>query len=116
MNTPNYVNRLSEIRNRVGQYTTLEKPRETTMSKIPISIPISFLKITPKSPLFYIIPPIAIFILLVIWKPNFITTDHINKDNVITKKRKFKLILIISLVAGTLLDVGMFAYFRKDNQ
>lgn len=114
MNTPDYVNRLSEIRDRVGQYTTLENPRATIKSKIPISVPVAFSKITPSSPLFYIIPPIAIFILLLIWNPGFVSEEHIDKDNVVTKKRKLKLILIISLVTGTILDIGMFAYFRKN--
>lgn len=114
MNTPNYINRLSEIRDRVGQYAILEKPRGTIKSKIPISVPVTFSKITLKSPLFYIIPPIAIFILLLIWKPGFVSEDSIDKDNVVTKKRKYKSILIISLVAGMILDIGMFAYFRKN--
>lgn len=112
MNTPDYINRLNDIRDRVGQYTKLELSKESSQSKIPISVPLKFSKIDSKSPIFYIIPPVAIFILLTIWKPGFITTEVIDKDNNITKKRNLKNILIISLIVGTLLDVGMFAYFR----
>jgi len=113
MNTPDYINILNEIRSRVGQYTKIEPSNAGLQSKISIPVTLKFSNINYKSPIFYIIPSIAIFILLTIWKPDFVTTDTIDKDNNVSKKRNFKTILIISLVAGTLLDMGMFAYFRK---
>ena len=113
MNTPDYVNRLNEIRSRVGQYTKLEPSKVSSQSKMSIPVPLKFSKIYSKSPIFYVIPSVAIFILLTIWKPGFSTTEVIDKDNNVTKKRNFKTILIISLIVGALLDVGMFAYFRK---
>lgn len=113
MNTPDYINTLNEIRSRVGKYTKLERSKVSSQSKISIPVPLKLLKIDYKSPIFYIIPPVVIFILLTLWKPGFSTTDVIDKDNNITQKRNFKKILIISLIIGTLLDVGMFVYFRK---
>lgn len=107
MDSPNYENKISEFRARVGQYAKLDNPPQKEKSVI--SMP----KINIKSPVMYVIPPILILFLLLVVKPPFVCTDHIDKDNVITKKYNIKKLLITTIIGGIITSVAIFAYFKK---
>ena len=109
MATPNYAEKINDLRKRVGQHATIINKNEGIVDKVVLN----FSKINTGSPIFYIIPPILIIILLFFIKPSFITMDNIDKDNNITKKIKFKQLLIYSLIGGAIIDIGIWAYFRK---
>ena len=61
----------------------------------------------------YLVPPVVIFIALTFLKPGFITNDHIDKDNNITKKINVKALIITTLILSILVDAGIFIYFKK---
>ena len=101
--------KLGELRKRVEEFATLPT---TNTNKSMINLP-SLPKINTDSPFFYLIPPIIILIVLMVIKPPFITTDQIDKDNVITKRINIKKLIIAVLLAGIFIDVALFAYLKK---
>jgi len=106
MSTPDYTQKLKELRSQVNQHAKLPNPNGTVIN-------LNFSNTIPNSLKFYAIPPIGILILLVVFKPSFVTTNHIDKDNVITKKMDFKKLIIYVLIGGTIVNIGLFVYFRK---
>lgn len=115
MNTPDYVNKLNDIKLRVGQYTQPEKNKSFTTNNI-LDPKTGFTKlpnIPYNSVLFYSVPHVFGFIILLIWNPKFATKKVTDQDNVVTIKRNFKTILIISIIMGLIIDISMFAYFKK---
>ena len=109
MTTPDYTQKMSELRVRVEQYAKLPSPSKNGFSTATSVIH----KINTQSPIFYIVPPIILIILLFFMKPGFVCTDNIDIDNVVTKKMNFKKLLIAGLIGGGIISVGLFAYFRK---
>ena len=111
MTTPDYTQRMSELRARVGQYARIPSKSDTksAFSNIIAAIP----KINTQSPIFYIIPPVVLIILFLFIKPGFLCDDYIDKDNVITKKINYKSLLIAGLVGGGVISIGLFAYFLQ---
>ena len=108
MNTPHYSEKLNEIRGRMGDYAPTCPEEKTEKSTIFLSF--SNIK-TPY--LMYVVPPVVIFIILLIAKPGFVTSEYTDKDNVVSLKYKFKNIFIVSIVLGLILDVIIFMYFNK---
>jgi hypothetical protein len=108
MNTPNYSEKLNDIKVRMRDYTPTYPNKKTEKG----SVFLSFSKL--KTPyLMYFVPPVVIFIILLIVKPGFVTSEYKGKDNVVSLKYKFKNIFIVSIVFGLVLDVSIFAYFNK---
>jgi len=116
MNTPDYENRLNDIKSRIGKYSQVCKKQSITSTNI-MTPRMGFISKIPNIPynsvLFYIIPPVFTLIILLIWNPKFVTKEVKNKDNVVTRKRNFKILLIISVIVGIIIDISMFAYFNK---
>ena len=117
MNTPDYANKLNDIKLRIGQYTQNNKKHSFTTNNI--LIPKS--GFTTKLPnvsynllLFYIVPHIFTFIILLIWNPRFVTKEVTNKNNIVSRKRNFKTILIMSIIIGIIIDISMFAYLKRN--
>lgn len=110
MTTPDYTQKMSELRVRVEQYAKLPSPSKNGFSKATYSV---IPKINMQSPTFYIAPPIILIILFFFMKPGFVCTENIDVDNVVTKKVNFKKLLISGLIGGGIISVGLFAYFRK---
>lgn len=113
MSTPNYSKKISELRIRVGNHVKLEDNNTGgnigVISKITSVIP----KINIKSVFFYTIPPFILTILFIIMKPGFVCEDHIDKDNVITKKIILTKCFTLGLISGVIVSIGLFAYFYK---
>jgi hypothetical protein len=107
MTTPDYTQKMTELRARVGQYAKL--PMQTQSGIFASVVP----KINTQSPLFYIAPPIIIMIIILFMKPDFVCTENIDIDNVITKKLKYDKIFMYGLISGGIISVGLFAYFRQ---
>tara|TARA_Y100000389_G_scaffold24256_1_gene20918 strand:- start:720 stop:1073 length:354 start_codon:yes stop_codon:yes gene_type:complete len=116
MNTPDYVNKLNDIKSRVGQYTQPTKKQSFTTNNI-LAPKTGFITKLPNiqynSVLFYTVPPVFSFIILLIWNPKFVTKEVTDQNNIVTRKRNFKTILIISIIIGLIVDISMFAYFNK---
>jgi|DEB0MinimDraft_6_1074348.scaffolds.fasta_scaffold327217_1 membrane protein CcdC involved in cytochrome C biogenesis len=116
MNTPDYVNKLNDIKSRIGQYTQDNKKQSLSTNNI-LSPKTGFITKLPNIPynsvLFYIVPVIFTFIILLIWNPKFVTKEVKNENNIVTRKRKFKTILIISIIIGIIIDISIFAYLKK---
>lgn len=111
MSTPDYTKKMSDLRARVGQHARVQNTEsKTTISKITSILP----KINTQSIIFYVIPPVALVIIFLIMKPDFVCIDNIDQDNVITKQLIFKKALIAGLISGTVISVGLFAYFRQN--
>ena len=106
MVTPNYTKKMSELRVRVSQHAKLEGDNN---GNIRVLMP----KINTQSILFYIAPLIILIIIFFITKPHFVCIEHIDKDNVITHKLNYKKVLISGLISGTVISVGLFAYFHN---
>lgn len=110
MSTPDYTQKISDLRARVGQHAKIQN----TESKSAINVITSVIpKIDTQSIIFYTIPPVVLVIIFLIMKPGFVCIDNIDKDNVITQKLIFKKALIAGLISGTIISVGLFAYFRQ---
>jgi hypothetical protein len=111
MSSSDYTKKINELREKVSQYTQLPKQKYNVLPNIDIS--------TENNPKFnkkyllYLIPPILILIILIISKPSFITEDSIDKKNVITKKIKYKSLLIFVLIGSISIYIGIFVYFKK---
>lgn len=103
MDTSNYTEQLNNLKLRLKNYKDLEKVNNC-LEKITFN----FSKIDLRSHIIYIIPPLFVFIVLLIWRPNFATSEHIDKENNVTKRYKFTTLIIISLIIGLLLDIGIF--------
>lgn len=122
MNTPDYVNKLNNIKSRVEKYTQCNKKQSFTQNNIllPKTGFITKLPKLPKLPkisynsvLFYAVPFVFTFIILLIWNPKFVTKEVTDQNNIVKRKRCFKTILIISVIIGLIVDVSIFAYFNK---
>ena len=109
MSTPDYTQKIAELRGRVSQYSKLPK---STSDKGVLSTVIH--KINKQSLFFYVIPPIVMVILLLFIKPGFCCTDNIDKDNVITKKPNYNKIFITGVISGCIISIGLFVYFHKE--
>jgi hypothetical protein len=111
MSTPDYTQKISNLRVRVGQHARIPNTENkgSTINKIKSMIP----KINTKSIIFYAIPSVVLIIIFLIIKPGFVCIDNIDKDNVITKQLIFNKVLITGLIGGTVISVGLFAYFRQ---
>lgn len=109
MSTTDYVQKISELRNRVSQHVKLEGNNNGVLNTITSVIP----KINTQSIFFYTVPPIIFIVIFFIIKPSFVCNQNIDKDNVITNKISIKKVLIAGLISGTIISVGLFAYFRK---
>jgi hypothetical protein len=112
MNTPDYTEKIKVLREKVGNYSG------STMSAVggdlTKKISVAFSNITsPKSPLFYLLPIVSMFILLLVIKPSFMVSDSITKDNTIKKHIDYKKLIIASLIIGFAIDVGIFIYLRR---
>ncbi len=116
MNTPDYANKLNDIKSRIGQYTQNNKKQSSTTNNI-LAPKSGFITKLPNIPynsvLFYTVPPVFSFIILLIWNPKFVTKEVTDQNNIVTRKRSFKTILIISIIIGLIIDISMFAYFNK---
>ena len=116
MNTPDYVNKLNDIKLRVGLYCQPEKKQSFRTNNI-LAPKTGFITKLPNirynSVLFYIVPPVFAFIILLIWNPKFSTKEVTDQNNIVTRKRNFKTILLISIIMGLIIDISMFAYFKK---
>lgn len=111
MSTPDYTQTISNLRARVGQHAKIPntETKGNTINKIKSMIP----NINTNSIIFYAIPPVVLIILCLIIKPGFVCIDNIDKDNVITKQLIFKKALIAGLIGGSVISVGLYAYFRQ---
>jgi len=98
---------MSELRNRVGQHTKL--PTKNNRNPLAAVIP----KINTQSIFFYAAPPVILMIILIIMRPGFVCTEDVDKENKSTVKLNFKKLLIAGLIGGTVISVGLFAYFRQ---
>lgn len=109
MTPTNYTKKLDDLRNKVSLYAKLPNKQTTGIISNKSSI-------NTKTICFYSIPPVIIFIILLISKPSFITNEHINEDNVSTKKINFKYLIASTLISGIIVDIGIFFYIRKRSQ
>ena len=92
MNTPDYENRLNDIKSRIGKYSQVCKKQSITSTNIVTPIMVFMKKIPNNYVLFYIIPPLFTLIILLIWNPTFVTKE---------------------VIVGIIIDISMFAYFNK---
>ena len=76
MTTPDYTQKIDELRKRVETHAKFSFT-ETTNNNFSIKMP----SINISSPIFYLLPPLIILIILFVMKPAFISVDTINKDN-----------------------------------
>lgn len=106
MTTIDYTKKMDELRNKVSQYVKLPNKQK-------IGIINNTSTINVKTICFYSIPYIIVFIILLIIKPSFITNEHIDENNVSTKKINFKSLIISTLISGIIIDIGIFFYVRK---
>jgi hypothetical protein len=110
MTTPDYTVKISELRARVGNYAKLEGENNVgTISTITASIP----KINTQYIFFYCTPLIILTIIFIIMKPNFVCNEYIDKDNVVTSRLSYNKVLIAGLISGTVISIGLFAYFHN---
>jgi hypothetical protein len=111
MTTPDYTQKMSELRDRVGQYSKLSRKSDnkTAFASITAAIP----NINTQSPLFYVAPPVVLILLLLFIKPGFVCTEHIDNEKVTTNKISYKKLFITGLTGGGIISIGLFAYFIK---
>jgi len=107
MSTPDYNERMNELRNKVELFTVI--PKNPTSSFKSTSVKSYFTYNT-----LYIIIPIVVMVLLTLIKPSFITISTIGSDNEIKKKLDFKKLLTTSLIVGFLIDIGIYMFLRKN--
>ena len=110
MSTTDYIQKMSELRSRVSHHSKLKGSDNTgVLRTITSAIP----KINTQSMFFYAVPPVILFLIFFIIRPGFVCNEHIDKDNVITNKISIKKVLISGLITGTIISIGLFAYFRQ---
>jgi hypothetical protein len=110
MTTPDYTVKISELRARVSNHAKLDGDNSIgAISTITASIP----KINTQYILFYCTPQIILTIIFIIMKPNFVCNEYIDKDNVVTNRLNYNRVLIAGLISGTVISVGLFAYFHS---
>jgi hypothetical protein len=112
MTTPDYTQKMSELRSRVEQHVILPG-KSDSKGGFGRSIASAIPKINTQSPIFYTIPPVVLIILFLFMKPGFVCEDNIDQDNVITQKMNYKKLLISGLIGGGVVSIGLFAYFRQ---
>lgn len=111
MSTPDYTKKMSDLRTRVNQHAKLEGGDTNTgaIGTIAAAIP----KINTQSILFYAAPPVILTIVFLFMKPGFVCVEHKDEENGITNKMSYKKVLIAGLISGTVISIGLFAYFRQ---
>ena len=114
MISQNYTQKMSDLKKQVGQYATdyLPVKKECKSSFMSISS-ISSISSIFRTPFLYVLPSMILIVLLLICKPSFCCQNHIDKDNVITKKLKYKKVFITGVIGGFIFSIGLFAYLRK---
>lgn len=109
MTTPDYTQKMSELRAKVGQYAKLPNQSKSGFASVAKSI----ITINTRYPFFYAVPPVIIIVIFIFMKPSFICNDNIDVDNVITKKINFNKLFIYGLIIGGVISIGLFVYFKQ---
>lgn len=99
VDTPNIQNRVKELQQEIRPYSTT-KEKSTRLS-----IPSLGKKI-------YIIVPVAVLVVLIIWRPGFLYQDVLNNGEQ-TRKLSFKKLLLTWLVSCSLIAVAFYTYKYK---
>lgn len=106
--TPTLIQRVKELQGEVRQYGDASFKKDTRGSTF------SFSKL--KEINIYMAIPIGVFILLLLWKPNFVKVDRVDKTKKIVKKFSFKKFMIFWLVFSATLALGVFGIKYKTAQ
>ena len=109
MTTPDYTQKMSELRAKVVQYAKLPNQSKSGFASVAKSI----ITINTLYPFFYAVPPVIIIVIFIFMKPSFICNDNIDVDNVITKKINFNKLFIYGLIIGGVISIGLFMYFKQ---
>ena len=111
MTVPDYTQKLSKIRTRISRYA---RAKNTSVVYEKDKSPFNLFGFALGSYVLYIIPPIAIFILLLIFQS--CKSDYIDKDNVVKKKTNYKKLLMYTLAGGIIVNIAIFAYLHKKSR
>ena len=107
--TPDYTKKIEELRSRVENHVTTMPSTNSGWFRGKSSI----LTFTANSPIFYILPPLVSLFLLIVFKPSFLTPEITDKDGNTSKKFSYKRLFITFAVISIVLDIAVFAYFKK---
>jgi len=104
MTSPDYIQKINELRKKVGLYSnfSFDKKDDTNLSlKIPYINKLS---------LFYLLSPVLVIILILLYiKPSFITKDTMNRQKIVYSK-----LFIVSLISGVIINICIW-YYKKSN-
>lgn len=106
MDNNEFDSTLNKLIDQVSQFTTIDrkyKEGNNLLSKINFKSPI----------LYYGVIPIGIFILLLLWKPNFITDEVSINGNIPERKLNFKKILIATVVLTSIICIIIFVNLSR---
>ena len=105
MTSPDYTKKMNELRERVSKYSQLPNKEPNRL--------INPQKFNVLFPYLYIAPPILIFIILFLIKPSFITNEHIDENNVTSRKMNYTCLIITTLIGGIIIDIALFVCLKK---
>lgn len=115
-----YTEKIQNLRERLGNHVKIEpEPSRPIMTfKSPIKnlssfyVPLMNFASNYLS-VIYISVPFLVLMLLLATKPSFITSDHISKDNIITKNIKYMKLFTYTIVTSCIINGMIWIYFKK---
>jgi hypothetical protein len=103
--TPDYNKKLDDLRLRVENHVTVKEPIRSSK--------MSFIAFNANSPIYYILPPILCLVLLIVFKPSFLTIEVTDSDGNKRNKFSYKRLFLTFLILSIILDIAIFVYFKK---
>lgn len=107
MDNNEFDSTLKKLIDQVSQFTKIDRKYKeggnNLLSKINVNSPI----------LYYGVIPIGVFILLLCWKPNFITDEVSINGNIPERKLNFKKILIATVILTSIICIIIFANLSR---
>lgn len=98
LDTPTIRAQLKELRNETQKYST-KKQKYTSFT-------LTWTKM-------YMAIPVVIFIVLLLWRPNFTKDETYDENGEVSRSLSFKKILYSDLIISSIIIVGIFVYKYK---
>ena len=111
MTTPNYTQKMSELRTQVEKYSKSPNQSKNNFVNTTEFIPQKNKNILY---IFYVAIPVILTVILFFVKPDFICTIT-DINSIVTKKINFKKLFIIGFISGGIISGGLFIYFKQKN-
>lgn len=106
MDNDSFDSTLQKLGEQVSRFTNITRSSKNSSSFLS--------KINVKSPMiYYVAIPIAVIILLLLWKPNFVTDEISVEGSIPERKISYKKMLVGAVMGTSIISILIFVYFYR---